>query len=404
MAAASSDRLFNSPEPPSQLTGHVAISLGFGASFGWEMALTTVWSFHKSVLEVSPIPTSLVVLSDTPHLLERHRRAVPRLIVQSYDLSALQKLEGINRNLEPADAGWFRFPLQATFVERYCQQADLVLLFDLKDVYFQSSPFALAPRAAAGDRPLDTLTSFTEMWKLRRGSWNHNKMTPFARAYPNLVDTIIDRRVLGLNDGLLMGPPRVVSRYVRELTRGFLGLTPRPKVMEGLDQGLHNLLVYRSLLQLGGGGTPTGETHHVIEMNLNATCPVLTMHMLDCGIYTCEGDLSAPGSSLFRMRSRMSGEAFVMVHQWNRAPETVQRAVLCAHRHLLNLSHVTCGPRTSCHPCQPEKRLVRQDEREVLQKFAYPRSWKQMCPVTIGPDGVKKKACITAESDRVTML
>ena len=76
-AAASSDRLFNSPEPPSQLTGHVAISLGFGASFGWEMALTTVWSFHKSVLEVSPIPTSLVVLSDTPHLLERHRRAVP---------------------------------------------------------------------------------------------------------------------------------------------------------------------------------------------------------------------------------------------------------------------------------------------------------------------------------------
>ena len=357
------------PHAPSLHTGHVALSLGFGAEFGWEMAMLTLWSFHKAVVETAVIPTSLVVLTNTPQLLQKHQAAVPSLRVQTFNMSVLRSLEHINRPLEPADGGWFRFPLQATYVQRYCQQAQLVLLFDLKDILFQSSPFELAPRSPNGE-PQDTLTSFTEMWKLRRGSWNHQKMAPFKHIYPTLIDRILEAKLTGLNNGLLMGPPNRVAHYVRELSSGVLGLTPRPAVMEGLDQGLHNLLVYRQ--KFADEDQPSravAPAHTVIEMNLNATCPVLTMHMLNPDIYTCDHvDRERPGTSVFRFRSVASGEAFTLVHQWNRASECVQRAVLCHHRHLFHLPRVRCGPTTSCHPCRPERAFVQQEEREVLQK------------------------------------
>ena len=403
MSAEPDDALFPFGEPP-QHVGHVAICLGFGTGFSWEMGMITLWSFFKAALEKASVPTSLVVLTDTPQLLERHRAAIPRLQVQTYNLSVLRNVERIERTLAPPDAGWFRFPLQATYVQRFCRNAELVLLFDLKDVLFQSSPFALAPRSKIDGRPLDTLTSFTEMWQLRRGSWNHKKMVPFNRSFPQLINGILDRKLLGLNNGLLMGPPRVVKRYVRELSGGVLGLTPAPAQLEGLDQGLHNILVYKTKLQINQreegpreeSASAAVPPHTIIAMNLQGNCPVLTMHMIDPNIYSCDSvDRAVPGSSIFRLRSVASGEPFVMVHQWNRAPETVQRAVLCHHRHLLSMSLLRCGPSTSCAPWKPEKVLVQQDEREVLQKFAYPRSWRSMCPA---------RKCITADSDRIGLL
>ena len=401
MSAEPDDALFRGKPP--QHAGYVAICLGFGAGFSWEMAMITLWSFSKAAIEKASVPTSLVVLTDTPQLLERHRAAIPSLRVQTYNLTVLRKVERIERTLAPPDAGWFRFPLQATYVQRFCRDAELVLLFDLKDVLFQSSPFALAPRSNNG-RPLDTLTSFTEMWQLRRGSWNHKKMAPFNRSYPQLINRIIDQKPLGLNDGLLMGPPRVVTRYVRELSSGVLGLKPAPAQLEGLDQGLHNILVYKTKLPMnqreGGPREESASTavppHTIIAMNLQGNCPVLTMHMIDPNIYSCDSvDRAVPGSSIFRLRSVASGEPFVMVHQWNRAPETVQRAVLCHHRHLLSMSKLRCGPTTSCAPWKPEKLLVQPDEREVLQKFAYPRSWRGWCP---------GKKCITEDTDKIGLL
>ena len=65
-------------EPPLQHTGHVALSLGFGAGFSWEMSMITLWSFDAAVTRASTVPTSLVVLSDTPHLLGKHRRSEER--------------------------------------------------------------------------------------------------------------------------------------------------------------------------------------------------------------------------------------------------------------------------------------------------------------------------------------
>lgn len=398
------------PSHPHPAGGHVAVTLGFGSAFSWEMAALTLWSFERATVDATPF-TSLVVLTDTPEQLDRHRAKVAQLRVQAYNLTALQALERIDRTLLPQDAVWFRFLLQARYIARYCQRSELVLLFDLKDILFGSSPFVLAPRSSATGRVHNTLTSFTEMYILRRGSWNYKMMLPFNTTYPGLADDIVQRQLVGLNDGLLLGPPRIVERHARRLGSGVTGVQPPPKRLDGLDQGLHNLLVYQKLLKSVGATetederAPSSEAqgtvdlgvppYTLIQMTSNASCPVLTMHMLDANLYTCdEVDRDAPGSSVFRLRSVSTGQPFIIVHQWNRAPETVLRAVLCHHRHLLSLPRLRCGSKTACHPFRPERSLVRQDEREVLHKLVYPTIWRSMCP----PSG-----CVTNEDDRIRM-
>ena len=344
---------------------------------------------------------SLIVLTDTPHLLERHRAAVPRLTVQPYNLTVLRTIEHLDRELQPGDAGWFRFPLMATYIQRYCRRAELVLLFDLKDVLFQTSPFALAPRSPTTGEPLPTLTSFTEYFKMRRWTWNHMMMLPFNKSFPNLIELIMTRHVRALNNGLLLGPPRVVERHVRELSAGVLGLRPPPAKTEGLDQGLHNLLVYSQHLWPEDAAPSSPPTltearisHTVIPMNFNATSPVLTMHAMPPTLYACDEH--------GLLRSRASGATYVIVHQWNRAPETVQRAILCRHRHLLSTSKLRCDPfPPACHPTglsdlwKPSPTILQQEEREIILKVSYPRTWWSLCPA---------RKCITAASERVTLL
>ena len=381
-------------------TGNVACAIGYGQSFSWELSMLTLWSFDKAVTADAPSSTSLVVLTDTPSALAPHQAALPRLRVQRFNMGVMSSVWNISRPLLDSDAVWFRFMVQASYVERHCHDAALVMLFDLKDILFQSSPFALAPRAPLTSSPLETLTSFTEAFPIRRGSWNHKAMKHFIDNGPSdsaIVEEIILKRKLGLNSGILIGPPRVVQRHAMAVSRAVVGLKLSAHAnMMGIDQGAHNLLVYRAMLApRAPSETPP---HTVIPMNLNATCEVLTLHMLNPMLYDCdEVDRSRPGSSVFRLRSSMSGDAFVMVHQWNRAPETVQRAVLCHHRHLLNVTRLHCGPRTSCRPYFPERSLVRQDEREMLHKLNWNKKvWQPFCSST-------KTGCVTPESERIRL-
>ena len=385
----------------SNHAGHVALTIGFGRAFSWELSAITVWSFDRAVVATATVPTTLVVLTDDPSVLGPHRAAVPRLVVQQFNLTSLRSAWRIGRaTLTPADSVWFRFALLTTYVERHCRDAELVLLFDLKDILFESSPFVLAPRDSASSRALNTLTSFTEAFPVQKGSWNHKAMLHFkeTRGSIAVIDEVVSRRPLGLNSGIMLGPPRVVEQHARRLTKAVLGLTPLPKTMMGIDQGAHNLLVYGSLFSVdagdwgsgggdGGGGNARAvhTKHNIIGMNLNGTCPVLTMHMISPLIYQCdEVNREAPGASLFGIRSSASNKPYIMVHQWNRAPETVQRAVLCHHRHILSLPRIRCGSRATCRPFAPEKSLLLPDEREMLHKLSYPSFWRSWCPKSTG--------------------
>ena len=381
--------------------GHVALAIGFGRTFSWELSAITTWSFDRAVTAVeSTTQTQMVVLTDEPAHLAPHRAAVPRLIVQPFNLAALRKVWRIRAtSLMPQDSVWFRFALITSYIERHCSAAELVLLFDLKDVLFQASPFELAPRSSATGRAKGALTSFTEAFPVRRGSWNHKAMLNFKDVNGTmlLIDEIVRRQPLSLNSGLLLGPPHVVCEHTRRITLAVLQIMPLPKdAFMGVDQGAHNLLVYGAMSSTTPVGSPWGtkaeskgsganDQHHIVAMNLQGTAPVLTMHMIDPLLYTCDDvDTNRPGSSVFRLRSNRSGAPYVMVHQWNRAPETVQRALLCHHRHLLSLSHLSCGPRTACMPFRPEKSLVPQEEREILHKLSFPSLWQKMCPKSTG--------------------
>lgn len=397
--------------------GNVAIGFGYGRTFSWELSIITLWSFDKAVTAEEP-STSLIVLTDTPEALAPHRTALPRLLVQPFNLRILSSVWNISRTLRDNDAVWFRFLVQASYMASHCRHANLVLLFDLKDVLFQSSPFALAPSDADG-RPLETLTSFTEAFPVRRGSWNHKAMAhfassakqrgPFATSVPSVSETIeiiTSRRLLGLNSGLLLGPPHVVERHARALSNAVVALNlPASSGATGVDQGAHTLFVYGALhasLAAGdaSGGAKKPPPHTVRPMYLNGTGPVLTLHMLSGDLYTCDSvDASAPGSGVFRLRSAKSREAFVMVHQWNRAPETYQRAVLCHHRHLLHLPRLRCGPRNvACRPYQPERVLVNQDEREIIHKLNFKKE------VALGFCRSWRTGCVTPESERITLV
>ena len=142
--------------------------------------------------------------------------------------------------------------------------------------------------------------------------------------------------------------------------------------------------------------------HTIVPMTQNLSCPVMTMHMLSSELYSCdEDDPKRRGSRVFRLRSVASGQAFAMVHQWNRAPKTVIRAVLCHHRHLLSVPRLQCEKAT-CFPVRDRsgRTPLLQAEVEVVAKFVSPGEWHNVCR---GHNRTYLGECVTTEDEQVTL-
>lgn len=331
--------------PVGQLVGNVALAVGWGPS-------QPLWDKYRLSLAslAAAAPTTAAVLFsnvDAPALMRVPRVALPeQLLILNVSLPSLQHAwQFRSLNLTLADSGWWRMPLFASFLVSHCRQADTVFWFDLKDVVFQLSPFELVPKAHDGSR-LPTIVSALEppgsfryrQWNYKAAAWHLGKL-PMDDPACSLSASALRRQLMkkaspAVNLGLVLAPPVLLARQAHRIARMVLKVLLSGRVRPdangfggfGIDQGAHLLLAYGALeCHTGRNDMSTTPPHWLLTQTANGAGKVLTFgghaFLVDAAVYK----LDAAGI----MRSSETGARYAVIHQYDRHPASLQRALWC---------------------------------------------------------------------------
>ena len=175
-------------------------------------------------------------------------------------------------------------------LESRAERFDRILLTDVRDVIFQSDPFAL-PWA-------DGLHCVLEDRRMTLGRCPHNSHWIRRHLGGDVLARLADRPISC--SGTVLGDHDSVVRYLRALTARMLPFAGGER-MAGFDQGVHNLLVHEL--------PPCRVTVH------DNAGPVLTL-----GYTKGEPELDAEGFVL-----NEAGQRPTLVHQYDRKPELFGR-------------------------------------------------------------------------------
>lgn len=191
-------------------------------------------------------------------------------------------------------AKWFqnlsilRFFFYRSFLRRNPGKYQFVFLTDLRDVVFQADPFR---DVAPGE-----LRVFLEEPWLRQGK-DINSCRWLSELFGDeIVRQLADTTLIC--SGTIMGDSRRMQEYLDVF---MLALSRARSVMRmGMDQGLHNYLLYTGLME-------------EVTMCANRECEVLTMGLINPGEVL-------PRDSAARFIDAM-GRPYPVLHQFDRHPE-----------------------------------------------------------------------------------
>ena len=332
--------------PVGQLVGNVALAVGWGPSQPhWDKYRLSL----ASLAAAAPTTTTVLFSNvDAPALMRVPRVALPeQLLILNVSLPSLQhawQFRSLNVTL-PADSTWWRMPLFASFLVSHCRQADTVFWFDLKDVVFQLSPFELVPKAQDGSR-LPTIVSALEppgsfrrrQWNFKAAAWHLGKL-PMDDPECSLSASAMCRQLMrqaspAVNLGLVLAPPVLLARQAHRIARMVLKVLLSGRVRPdangfggfGIDQGAHILLAYGALeCHKGRNNMSTAPPHWLLTQTAKGAGKVLTFgghaFLVDAAVFK----LDAAGF----MRSSETGARYAVIHQYDRHPASLQRALWC---------------------------------------------------------------------------
>jgi len=356
LAAAASSRSADWEAAPKVFSPLIASAkrvgrgpIGIGAHFG--TLKEGYWSYLQITLRAwrERANASLVILTDQAPLLrsrlgqvqarswdesELERRRKPgwgtmaEVIVQPVNVTHMKTSWGIAKELHGTDSQWYRHLLLSSFLRLSCQRSRGVLLLDLKDVLVQHPPW---PLLVPGH-----VTVFEEIGQLRHSPWNRRILAQFSTSVRTEVATLLQGEKKVINSGVILAPPAPLLRHVDALVDEMWALGGRhDRWMIGVDQAAHMLLVYRNRTQPGGAQgrqklfVPTHQgkrkrgrepRFEIASLLPHAIGPVLHVSDVDARDYMIdEQGVVRPTAA--------DGAAYVVVHQWNRAPGPIQRGI-----------------------------------------------------------------------------
>ena len=180
-----------------------------------------------------------------------------------------------------------RYLYYRTFLQRHCYGR--VLLTDVRDVLFQTDPFEhLPPRHLGVSMEAESLTVAGEHYNAK---W-------IRMAYgPAMLKKIGDRPISC--SGVTYADANAIERYLNLMVREILRLNFRAAGQSGVDQGIHNMLLW------------TGQLGEVFRLESLAS-PVATLGGVESGVLSFD----AQG----RLTNR-DGSIVSVVHQYDRTPE-----------------------------------------------------------------------------------
>lgn len=237
---------------------------------------------------VTRLPPTLARKRYNRYWLGWLHRVLPRAIGASTNAGSLR-----NAILARA-AAWFHQPASSRYFHylRYLRHRvarhDWVLTTDVRDVIFQSDPFAPAWRPAGGVVFLDQSAAFGS--DAGNDRWVTNTYGEAGLA------PLLGRRVSC--SGNTLAPAPLMLQYLAAMTRELAFQTDRISGHEGVDQGVHNWLFHTGRLA-GFTGLENGAG------------PVLTMHNLPAE--------RIPVDSTGRLLDR-AGRVIPLLHQYDRNP------------------------------------------------------------------------------------
>lgn len=162
---------------------------------------------------------------------------------------------------------------------------------------------------------------------------------------PLLTRRFLQQRRPIVNLGLVLGPPWLIVQHAHRIAAMLLHSVmhdPRLRGASvgtmGIDQGAHILLVYGSLAcyaALNNGSRPregTSPPYTLLQQGATAASPVLTWGggagYIDLRT-TNSTRLYTINPAARAVLSVKTGRPFAVLHQWDRAPDVVQRSLLC---------------------------------------------------------------------------
>lgn len=200
---------------------------------------------------------------------------------------------GVRRSLAcllypPMDTRFIRYD---RFLRTHAHER--VLLTDVRDVLFQTDPFARLPRTG--------LAASLESPAYRIATEPHNAAWVNRVYGTDLLDRIGDQRVSCV--GVTYGDRSAIQHYLTRFTQELLRLTPGEIGVGGADTAIHNKLLWSGDLR----------DFEVLEP---LASPVVNLNSIDAS----ELSLSDQGRLLNRDGSEIS-----VVHQYDRQPELRRR-------------------------------------------------------------------------------
>ena len=259
--------------------------LGTAVGYDWKRVATFVESLRATGYQGAVV----LVVGDVDPLTRwlLSRRNVDLVAVDDHELlrRGLARVPGAE-GMDPTtlDIQTARYVLYAGYLERHGEGVREVLLSDVRDVCFQAPPFE-------HEHELDTLSCAVEDGTI--GACECNSGWVLERFGPEGLEQLAPRRISC--SGTTLGSLAHVRAYLDEMIRLIL---EKPLPTNGIDQALHNFIVYTDRVQ-------------DLRLCTNEEGPFLTLHEAEGWRVGPTGDILAPG-----------GTIAPIVHQYDRHAAT----------------------------------------------------------------------------------